>query len=87
MLSRGTITVIVAILALLIVVPFLPFLLGMSVVMLCPGTRTDLSPRCQSCSSELCPILVLVIISLILIVLPLTGLGVYLLKRRKTLGA
>ena len=80
-------TVIIAILALLIVVPFLPFIVGMSVVMLCPSIRTDLSPGCQSCHSELCPILVLVIMSLILIVLPLTVLGVYLLKRRKALGA
>lgn len=80
-------TVIIAILALLIVVPFLPFLLGVSVVMLCPTTRTDLSPGCQSCHSELCPILTLVIMSLTLIVLPLTVLVVYLLKRRKTLGA
>ena len=87
MLSRGTTTVIIAILALLIAVPFLPFILGMSVVMLCPSTRTDVSPGCQGCHSELCPILVLVIMSLILIILPLTVLGVSLIKRRKTSSA
>jgi hypothetical protein len=83
-------TIIIATLALLIFVPCLPmmikgvaFILGMSVIMLCPSTRTDLSPSCQSCHSEVCPITVLATISLIFIVLPIVMLGIYVLKPRK----
>ena len=61
------------------------FSIGAAVIILCSSVRTRISGDCQSCSSEFCPITVMVVAVTLFIFLPLTILIVYLGRRRKGL--
>jgi hypothetical protein len=59
------------------------FIVGGAVIFLCPGVRTGVTGDCQNCSSELCPVTVMIVTTALIIIPPITALIVYLSRRRK----
>jgi hypothetical protein len=93
MLSNRTMARIITILTVLFTLLIAPliikgaaFAIGAAVIILCPGVRTGVGGDCQSCSSEFCPITVMVTTTVLLLFPPLAMLVSYVGRRRKSLS-